>query len=110
MVSFQEQLRQRLAQITDNSMEQTTWEKLKAQRNANRQAAIEAIGQINAQTDAYRRQLQNYANVYNSGKIVKPTPTTSTTKPGGTKKKKKTNGSLGDALGDFAGGLGNIWG
>lgn len=100
MASFSDQLRQRLAQISESNDSATTWEQLKRQREKQKQATLEAIGQINAQTDMYRNQLANYAKIYGSGRVT-PGPAA----PVPTKKKqtkKKSSGSLGDALGGFA--------
>lgn len=109
MASYADQLRERLAQITGMNEAATTWEQLKRQREAQRRATMEALGFINSQTDAYRQQLSNYASMYNSGKVVRPAtpsiPSGSQTK----KRKKKSGGSLGDALGGFADSIGGIF-
>lgn len=87
MASYADQLRERLAQISDNSDALTTWEQLKRARQKQQETSMQAIQQLNAQRDAYNTQLANYAQMYNSGGI-KPTSST--------KKKKSTqNGSLG---------------
>jgi hypothetical protein len=106
MATYNELLRERLAQISNNAEALTTWEQLKAQRDRQKRQAAEALTMLNGQTSAYQQQLRNLGSIYNSTPL-NPTPSFNnpSKSPSTTKKKppkKKKNTSLGDSLGDIA--------
>lgn len=106
MASYADQLRARLAQISEQSEAATTWEQLKKARERQRQASLSAIQSLRAETDAYNQRLANYAQMYGSGRFVVPPTTTKKPK----KKKNKTSSSLGDAFGSaFSSGFDSIF-
>jgi hypothetical protein len=107
MASYADQLRERLAAISESSEAATTWEQLKKARERQRQASLMAIQSLKGETDAYNQRLANFAQMYGSAKITPPTiPTTSKKKPA-KKSKRRTpnNGSLGDAFS----GIGSVF-
>lgn len=110
MASYADQLRERLAQISQQSDAATTWEQLKKARDRQRQASLAAISNLQQETNAYNQRLANYAQMYNAGRFV-PTPTPTTTKKPAAKKKKKTSSNLGDAFGSaFKSSFGSLFG
>lgn len=110
MTSYSDQLRERLAQISESSDAATTWEQLKRARERQRQASLSAIQSLQAETNAYNQRLANYAQMYGSGKFVVPSSTSPATTKKTTKKKKKP-GSLGSAFGSAIGDVfGNLYG
>lgn len=117
MASYADQLRERLAQISQQSEAATTWEQLKKARDRQRQANLAAINSLNQETAAYNQRLANYAQMYNSGRFVTPQVTPSlptkksSTKKSTTKKKKPVSNSLGSAFGNaFGSSFGNLFG
>lgn len=103
MATYSDSLRARLAQISDNGQDATTWEQLKAARAKRNSASQASVGQINQQTAAYNARLENFKKMYGGGAITPRRATESELAKIVSKKKKIKPKGLGSGLGASAG-------